>query len=307
MECIFYGNSDGAFYKYDDISKCRKINNAYYPLEMYEKRGVNVPELAPQERRILSIDVALMATKKHNNDATAIFINVAIPDGAIYKSNFIYAETFEGLTTDELGLIVMRYFYQYKCTDIVLDCQGVGLGVYDFIIKEQYDPQTGDTYAPLNACNSDEMAERCKIKGANKCVWCIKANADFNSYAATLLRSGIQNGNINLLKNEFDAEEILKKVPGYSKMATADQVKLLMPYVQTSMLVNEMINLEHEIVNNKVKIKEKTGMRKDRFSSVEYNYYVTQILSNKLKTKTADQSILDILTMRPAKRRGRMI
>lgn len=302
MECIFYGDSDGAFYKYDDLAKCRKIKNAYLPLSMYEKRGINVPDLAPLERRIMSVDVALMASRKHNNDAAAVWINVAIPNGNTYSSNYVYLKNFEGMTTDELGITIMRYFYKYKCTDLVLDTNGNGLGVYDFIIKEQYDAETGETYEAMTSCNNQDMAERCKVKSANKVVWCIKANADFNSTSATNLRSGIMNGSINLLCSEFDAEEVVKKIPGYSKMSDAERVDLLLPYVQTSLAINEMINLDHEIVNNKVKLKERSGMRKDRFSSIQYNNAIVQELNTKLRPKTVDQEILDLITIRPAQR-----
>ena len=302
MGCEFYGDSDGSFFRYDDISKCRKIKNAYYSLDMYERRGLNVPELAPNERRIMSVDVALMASKKHANDATALLINTAIPNGTSYISNIVYVETFEGLTTDELGIIVMRYFTKYKCTDLVLDTNGNGLGVFDFICKEQYDPLTGETYDALTSCNNAEMAERCKVKGANKVVWCIKASADFNNIAAVNLRAGIKNGNINLLSNEFDAEETVKKISGYKSFSTNEQNKLLLPYIQTSLLVNEMINLEHEISNNKVKLKERSGMRKDRFSSLEYNYAIVQELNTKLKPNTVESDILSLMNIRPAKR-----
>lgn len=287
MGCEFYGDSDGAFFRYDDFSKCRKIKNSFYPLEFYDKRGVSVPDLAFGERRILSLDVALMASKKHANDASALHLNVAIPNGSTsYISNYVYTETFEGLTTDELGLILMRYFYHYKCTDLVLDCQGNGLGVFDYIIKEQYDPQTGETYQPLTSCNNEEMADRCKYKNAKKVVWCIKATSDFNSNIATLLRASIKNGAINMLYNEFDAEDVVKKIPGYTKLSDKEQSKLMMPYIQTSLTINEAINLEHEIVNNKIKLKERSGMRKDRVSSMMYNNYVVQQLSNELKPKT---------------------
>lgn len=124
MCCEFYGQSDGAFYQYDDLSKCRKIKKAFLPLEMYSKRGINIPELSLNERRIMSVDVALMASKKHSNDAAALWINCAIPNGNYYVANFPYVETFEGLTTDELGLTIMRYFYKYQCTDLVLDTAG---------------------------------------------------------------------------------------------------------------------------------------------------------------------------------------
>ena len=301
MECIFFGDSDGAFYRYEDLSKCRKINNAFLPLSMYEKRGINVPELAPLERRILSVDVALMASKKHANDAAAIWINVALPNGNTYRSNYVYLETFEGLTTDELGIIIMRYFYKYKCTDLVLDTNGNGLGVYDYIIKEQYDATNGETYEALTSCNNQDMADRCKVKSAHKVVWCIKASAEFNSNAAFNLRSSIINGSINLLCNEFDAEDIVKKIPSYSKMSDTEKNKLMLPYIQTSLAINEMINLEYEVLNNKVKLKEKTGMRKDRFSSLQYNNYVTQELSAKLKPQSNNSNLLDLLTFRPAR------
>ena len=303
MGALWYGDSDGAFFRYDDISNHRKIKNAYYSLDMYDKRGINVPELAYGEKRIMSVDVALMATKKHANDATAIVINVAIPtNNNSYTSNIVYIETFEGLKTDELGIIIMRYFYKYKCTDLVLDCQGNGLGVYDFITKEQYDTTTGETYSALCSCNDDNMASRCTVKNANKVVWTIKANADFNSIAATTLRSGIKNGNINFLASEFDVEDNIKKTSGYSKMSASEQARLKLPYVQTSLLINEMINLEHEIVNNKVKLKERPGMRKDRFSSLEYNYYITQQLALKLKPKQNFGNLVSQLTIRPARR-----
>lgn len=303
MGAEFYGDSDGAFFRYDDISKCRKIKTPYYPIDFYDKRGINVPELAIGERRILSVDVALMASRKHNNDAAAVTINVALPDGdTSYISNIVYIETFEGLTTDELGLTIMRYFYHYKCTDLVLDSSGNGLGVYDVIIKETYDPQLGLTYEPLCACNDDNMASRCKVKNAKKCVWCIKASADFNSNAATSLRAGFKNGNINMLVSEFDASDIIKKTKGYAKLSAKEQASLNLPYVQTSLLINEMINLEHEINNNKVKLKERSGMRKDRFSSLEYSYWVVQELGLKLRPKQSSNDLLKYISITPPRR-----
>ena len=198
--------------------------------------------------------------------------------------------------------MLQQYFYKYKCTDLVLDCQGNGLGVYDFITKEQYDTVTGETYVALCSCNDDNMASRCTVKNANKVVWTIKANAEFNSSAATLLRAGIKNGNINFLASEFDIEDSIKKTAGYAKMSASEQARLKLPYVQTSLMINEMINLEHEIVNNRVKLKERPGMRKDRFSSLEYNYYVTQQLALKLKPKQDFGNLVQKLTIRPARR-----
>ena len=124
MCAFWYGASGEAFFDYDDLTAQRKIKNSYLPLFMYEKRGINIPELLPNERRILAVDVALMATKKHKNDAASLSLNVALPTESNYISNFVYMETKEGLTTDELGMLIMKMFYGYKCTDLVLDTGG---------------------------------------------------------------------------------------------------------------------------------------------------------------------------------------
>ena len=297
-EALFYGEAEDAFFSFDDVSDRRVIKNAFYPLHMYDKRGINVPDLAPDERRILSVDVALMASKGHNNDASAVWLNVATPTDNGYSSHFVFLQTFEGKTTNELGITIMRYFNKYKCTDLVLDTNGVGLSVFDYIAQPQFDAETGETYPAMTSCNDPLMAERCHDKSALKCVWTIKAYAQFNSDAATMLRAGIQTGNVSLLINEYDAEEVLKKKSWYSSLSPNEQAELLMPYAQTSMFVNEIINLESKVVDGKIKLKEQTGMRKDRFSSLEYSYYVAQEIGRDAKKKNveATKSILDMLS-----------
>ena len=285
MECMWFGDTGDSLFKFTDFNKRRKIKNALMPLKFYSD-SVTVPNVTGAEERILSVDVALMgSTKKKNNDAAALFINDAIQtDNVSYHSNFIYGETFEGLTTDELGLIVMRWFYHYKCTQLVLDSAGVGLGVFDFICKDQYDSETGLTYKALCCCNDPDMAMRCKVKDAHKVVWSVKATSSFNNECCVLLRNGIQNGNIDLLIPEQEAEDVFKEtIRGYNNLSISDQVSLKMPYVQTSMGIFELIKLDHEIKNGQIKVKEVSGMRKDRYSSISYNYWCANQLELKLK------------------------
>ena len=301
METLFYGDTDGAFFRYDDISVRRKIKTTFLPLQIYKNHNIKIPELATNEKRILSVDVALMSSKKNNNDASALIINSAIPTkNNEYTSNIVFLDTQEGLTTDELGILVMRYFYQYKCTDLVIDTAGTGLGLFDFVIKDQYDPEYGVTYDALSCCNDTAMAERCKVKGAPKVIWSIKANADFNTKASLALRAAFKNGNVNLPVSEFIAEDAIKKVRGYKQMNNTEKLMLKLVYVQTSLLVNELINLDHEVRGTNIKIREKSGMRKDRYSSLEYNYYVTQQLALQLKPKNNIDNIVELLTIRPA-------
>ena len=58
-----------------------------------------------------------------------------------------------------------------------------------------------------------------------------------------------------------------------------------MPYIQTTLLVYELIGLEHEVRGANVKLKEKSGMRKDRYSSLAYNYWVQCQLEREMLRK----------------------
>lgn len=277
MGCIPFGSTEDAFFAFDDISQCRRLQNALYtPSLINNGRNLKIPDLVPNERRILSVDIALMASKKNKNDASSIIINSAIPtNNNNYISNIVYLENHEGLNTDELALVVRRLFSWYKCTDLVIDTNGQGLGVYDCLVRDIIDPQTGELYPALSCCNDKTMADRCKVYNAPKVIWSIKATASFNNDACILLRSGFQKGKINLLVSEFESEEILKdRFKGFGKMLAYEQMQYKMPYIQTTLLVYELISLEHEIKGVNIKIKEKSGMRKDRYSSLSYNYWV---------------------------------
>lgn len=287
MDCLFFGDTEGAFFSFDDIGCRRTLQTAVYPPSFINNKTYKIPELATNERRIMSVDVALMASNKHRNDASAIIINSAIPtNNNNYVSNIIYLENHEGLNTDELALVIRRLFRLYKCTDLVVDTNGSGLGVFDALIRDMVDPETGELYGALSCCNDKDMAARCKVANAPEVIWSIKASASFNNEICILLRSGFKQGKINLLVSEFEAEEILKdKIKGYAKMQPFEQLQYKMPYIQTTLLIYELTKLEYEIKGTNIKIIEKTGMRKDRYSSLAYNYWVQCQLEREILQK----------------------
>ena len=305
MECLWFGDTDGSLFKFDELTARRRLRKAFPPLSFCNDK-ITIPKLTATGKRILSIDVALMkSTKKKKNDASAIYINdlIQVNDTA-YQSNFVYGETFEGLKTDELGMIVMKYFYEYQCTDLVLDTNGIGLGVYDFITKDQICQENGKRYKAMTCINDKDMAERCKVRDANKVVWSVKANANFNNEICVLLRNGIQNGKINFLISEQDADSSLKETyKGYFKMSPTEQAKLKMSYIQTTFAVYELIKLDHEVKNGNIKVKEVEGMRKDRYSSIAYSYWCACQLELKLKPQIQNtQSLINKLPIRQSKR-----
>lgn len=121
-----------------------------------------------------------------------------------------------------------------------------------------------------------------------------------------MLREGFRSGRIRLLENEFEAEELLRDVPGYLKLTPIEQSKIQLPYIHTTLLINELINLQHETNGDKIKVFEKHGMRKDRYSSISYNYYVALQIENKFNRQMAKSTgTSDMFAVRPPKYKAR--
>lgn len=306
-EALFWGDADGTFFDFSQVSKNRMIKYPMLPDRQAALLGnsakVRIQPKQNGEKRILSADIALMSSKKNNNDASAIFINSMLPTkSGRYTSNIIYCDAVEGMHTGDQALMIRRLYDEFNCDYIVLDAAGVGLGVYDALVRDIYDSETGEVYPAISCCNNKEMADRCTVKDAEKVIWAIKANPTLNSECAVLLREGFKNGKVRLLVTEYDGEDILSDIKGYKQLSPSDKVALQMPYIHTTLLIDELVKLQHEEVGGKVKIFEKAGMRKDRYSSLSYNYYVAIQLENKLgRRRGSDFNTNDIFMYKAPK------
>lgn len=312
-EALWYGSTDGSFFDYNSISKNRRIKYPMLPNKLAEKVNnsqlVKIPIKQNGEIRILSADIALMSSRKNNNDATAIFINQLMPTKAgRYTSNIVYADACEGLRTDDQALVIRKLFDEFACDYLVLDTNGLGLGVYDCLARDIVDPETGEIYPALSCCNNQEMASRCAVMGADKVIWAVKASAQFNSDCAFLLREAFRSGRIRLLATEYDAEELLGDIRGYSSLSPAERIQLQLPYIHTTLLIDELTKLQHEESGGKVRIYEKTGMRKDRYSSLSYNYYVATQIENKMsKRNSMNISSSEMFVIKPPSFKGKAV
>lgn len=307
MLAEFYGDSEGSFFNYESVAKNRKIQYPMLPGRLCVKLSNNSKlRIQPKgvgEKRILSVDIALMSSNKHKNDASAIFVNQLLPTKAgRYINNIIYTETSEGLRTEEQALQIRKLYEEYECDYIVIDCKGVGLGVYDALASDIADVESGEIYPALSCCNNPDMAARCTNRNAEKVIWAINGAAKFNSDCAIMLREGFKSGKIRLLATEYDGEKLLSAIKGYNNLPLSDQTELTLPYINTTLLINELINLQYEDANGLIRITEKSGMRKDRYSSLSYNYWVACQLEKNIRKRTScSDNVKDVFMFRAPK------
>lgn len=299
MEALYFGKGDGGLYNFDEIDKNRKLLYPLYPKNMKPRlndKRIAYPDKLPGEIRILSADIALMSSAKNKNDATSIFLNQMLPTGNDqYSYNITYVDNNEGLRTDAEALVIRRLYADLDCDYIVLDTRGLGLGVSDALMTDMFDAERGITWGALSSYNNEEIAKRCAVQDAPKVIWSIQGTAEFNSQCALGLRESLRNGQVRLLISEYDADEALEDLRGYSSLTPPEMVEYKLPYVYTSLLVNELINLEYEVKNNVVRVKEKSGMRKDMYSSLGYNIYVAKAIERENALVHSNENIEGLL------------
>ena len=105
-----------------------------------------------------------------------------------------------------------------------------------------------------------------------------------------------------MLMSDINIEEHLSKIRGYGKLSSNQKALMILPYLQTTLMINELINLQCDSSGVMIKVKDRTGMRKDRVSSCMYGYAVCQMLSAKLKPKQSTTDIQKLFSIRAPKK-----
>lgn len=275
MDSLFFGESTSAFFSFKDVSTQRKLILPVYPKPYYAILGD--PKIKYQKKRLgeirlLGIDVATQGGSK--NDATAISLLQMIPTNYGYSRSSTYMETIDGGHGQDQAIRIRQLFDDLDCDFVVIDCNGVGLSVFDELSQDQYDNERKILYEAWSCINDETMAARCRNPDAPKIMYSVKATAQFNSDAAVYLRDCMRRGKIRFLTDEADGKEWLNGSKYYQDLPVEDQVIFEAPFYQISAFVNEIVNLDYTLLNDKIKVKERSGARKDRYSSILYANFI---------------------------------
>jgi hypothetical protein len=174
-----------------------------------------------------------------------------------------------------------------------MDTAGSGMSLYDDCAKILYDDQRDIEYPAFSAFNNEEMKKRALDDNAIPVIFSIKVvKQEVNHEMAMGLKSDLEKGRIKFLVNEIQGKEYLTEKQGFLNKDIEDQSKLLRPFIQTTILVNEMVNLEYDVRNGFVKLKEVGRNRKDRVSSLMYACYLARILEEDLQDNSSDDDYL---------------
>lgn len=271
------------------------IEDAFFNSEIFDRnRILKQPEKEASGRigkdsfYILSMDVG----RKHDQSVVCVFKVTPQTQGAAIKQ-LVNIYVLDDEHFEDQAIKIKKLFYKYKAKRLVLDGQGMGIGLLDYLVKKQVDPDTNTVYPDFGVYGGTvpEIELDYKKFRTPDCeqdaIYVVKATAPVNTEAHANAQSQLSSGKVKLLIDERVAKTKLLGTKIGQNMSSEERAEYLKPFTLTSILKEEMMNLreENEGVNIILKRANK-GIRKDKFSALEYGlYYIKQEEDSKKKKK----------------------
>ena len=267
------------------------IQDAFFNTDIFDRnRILKQPEYEASGRSskssfyVLSADVG----RKGCDTVVCAFKCTPQPQGASIKT-LVNLFTFSDEHFEDQAIKLKKLYYKFNARRLVIDGNGLGIGLLDYMVKPQLNPDTGDSFPDFGIYNDEEGYYK-KYRTAaceQDAVYIIKANAPINTEAHANARSQLSSGKVKMLIDERVAKTKLMGTKMGQTMTPEERAEYLKPFTLTSILKEEALNLreENEGVNIILKQANK-GLKKDKFSAFEYGlYYIKQEEETKKKKK----------------------
>ena len=267
------------------------IEDAFFNAEQFDhNRILKQPEYEYSGRStknayyVIATDVG----RKGCDTVSCIFKVTPQVNGVAFIS-LVNIETMSDTHFEDQAIKLKKLYFKYKAKKIVIDGNGLGIGLVDYMVKGQTDPDTGEILPDFGVDN-DEDGEYKKYRTQvceENALWIIKANAPINTEAHANAQSQMASGHVKMLIDERVAKIKLMGTKRGQEMKPEERAEYLKPFTLTSILKEEMMNLreENEGVNIILKQANK-GIKKDKFSAFEYGlYYIKQEEDRKRKKR----------------------
>nr|DAK08078.1 MAG TPA: terminase large subunit [Caudoviricetes sp.] len=275
---------------YNDASFAREYEsewsgdaeNAFFSAEKFDNhRILQQPEYEYNGRSsknayyIIGVDVG----RKGCTSEAAVFKVTPQAQGAAIKS-LVNLYSWEDEHFETQAINIKRLYYKYKARKIVIDANGLGIGLIDFMVKNQIDPETGDILPDFGVENDEENFYKKYRTNETEtdAMYLIKANAPINTEAHSYVQTQLFSGKIKFLIDENQAKAKLMSTKLGQNMDPNKRAEYLKPFTLTTILREQMLNLVEENEGINIILKQATrSIKKDKFSAFEYGlYYIKQ-------------------------------
>ena len=224
------GGSDESWFDFERLVKYRKIKNPEWIQKFKEDSKVFY---------LISVDVGRL----HDQTVACIF-RVNIRDDKYYATLvnlFVLGRQAEKKTFVQQAIDLKHLIEIYKPREVVIDCNGLGVGIADEMIRTHLDA-SGKELPAYGFFNNDDY-KKIQPRDSIPILYSLKANGPLNSKIHGNAYSRIYGGMVRFLISEQDARASLLATKVGQKMKLEERVKRLMPHELTTKLFEEMSNL----------------------------------------------------------------
>lgn len=194
------------------------------------------------------------------------------------------------------ALELKKIIKAFNPREIVIDGNGLGVGLLDFMVRPTTDPDTGEVFPPYGSFN-DESYIKIQPKDCAKIIYVIKANNTLDGKIHGNCYSRLTSGLVRFLVNERVAKNKLMELKSYNSLSLEKKVKRLMPHEMTSDLFEEMSNLRlKQNTGLEIRLEQiRTHKTKDKFSAFEYGLWRIKELEDQLIKKHRKGNVRDLV------------
>lgn len=267
---IWSGDAENAFFSNELFDKYRQLLQPEYEFSSRSSKNAYY---------ILSVDVGRFGC---TTEVMVIKVTPQVQGTALKTLVNIYSYDEEHFGVQAIN--IKKLYYKYRARTVVIDANGLGAGLVDFMIIGQEDPKTGEYYPPFGVEGGtfDDWYDQYKKFKTDDMVrdamYLIKANAPINTEAHSYCQTQISSGKIKFLIDERDAKIKLMSTKVGQEMTPEQRAERLIPFTLTTILKEQMLNLVEENEGVNIILKQANrGIKKDKFSAFEYGlYYIKQ-------------------------------
>ena len=219
------------------------VEDAFFNAEIFDRnRILNQPEYEASGRnsKLASYVLAVDVGRKGCDSVICVFKVTPQSQGGSIKS-LVNIYTLSDEHFEDQTIKLKKLYYKYNADRIVIDGNGLGIGLIDYMVKTQIDPETNEIFPDFGVVNDDELFYK-KYKTANTvldAMYIIKANAPLNTEAHAIAKSQLASGKVKFLIDERIAKnKLLAKKKGQT-MTPEQRAEELKPFTLTSILKEE--------------------------------------------------------------------
>ena len=278
---LWSGAADDSWFNFDKLQKYRKLKNPEW------KR---VSGLKSNQFYLLSTDVGRL------NDQTVCCIFKVTIDGTKYRcilaNIYVLGRTPETKPFEKQAIDLKKLIGLYQPKEVVIDTNGLGLGLADEMIKVQMD-EFGNTYPAYGFTNDDDY-KKIQPKNAINILYGIKANSKLNSKIHGNAYGRLSSGLVRFLIKEQEAKSALLSTKVGARMNIEQRVKRLMPHEMTTKLFEEMANLRLKKTGGEDVVLERINSRfpKDKYSAFSYGLWRIKELEEEAYKKQSRRGLI---------------